>query len=158
MAADFNLDNHYREYEYDPKTGEIEKRPKKQKRLTSMLEVRNNWNDYYADKQWIDTKGWCDLDGNPYNFEKRRFFHRKSSKNKSLYAEKVSFFGALFRAIKRLIALFFIYILVISLSNLQGTENIAIVITGIWCVATLGIVLHFIYFIIRCIIDHNLRL
>ena len=31
--------------------------------------VQDNWNDYYKDKQWIDTKGWCDLDGNPLPFE-----------------------------------------------------------------------------------------
>ena len=33
-----------------------------------MSEVQNNWNEYYADKQWIDTKGWCHLDGTPYSF------------------------------------------------------------------------------------------
>lgn len=27
--------------------------------------TQENWNEYYKDKQWIDTKGWCDLDGNP---------------------------------------------------------------------------------------------
>ena len=33
-----------------------------------MSEIQDRWNEYYADKRWIDTKGWCHLDGTPYSF------------------------------------------------------------------------------------------
>lgn len=33
-----------------------------------MSDTQDKWNDYYADKKWVDTKGWCHLDGTPYSF------------------------------------------------------------------------------------------
>lgn len=34
-----------------------------------MSDIQDKWNDYYADKKWVDTKGWCHLDGTPYSFK-----------------------------------------------------------------------------------------
>lgn len=31
-------------------------------------ETQKKWHKYYEDKQWIDTKGWCDMNGNPLPF------------------------------------------------------------------------------------------
>lgn len=27
-------------------------------------ETQKHWHKFYSDKQWIDTKGWCDMNGN----------------------------------------------------------------------------------------------
>lgn len=34
-----------------------------------MSDTQDKWNEYYADKRWIDTKGWCHMDGTPYSFK-----------------------------------------------------------------------------------------
>ena len=31
-------------------------------------ETQKRWHKFYEDKQWIDTKGWCDMNGNPLPF------------------------------------------------------------------------------------------
>lgn len=37
-----------------------------------MANLQDKWDEYYADKIWIDTKGWCHLDGTPFTFEELR--------------------------------------------------------------------------------------
>lgn len=41
--------------------------------------TQEHWNRFYADKQWIDTKGWCDLNGNPLPFERDEYFPKSKS-------------------------------------------------------------------------------
>lgn len=46
-----------------------------------MSDTQDKWNEYYADKIWIDTKGWCHLDGTPYSFKE---LDRQADKRVSL--------------------------------------------------------------------------
>ncbi len=45
-----------------------------------MSDVQDKWNSYYSDKKWVDTKGWCHMDGTPYSFKElnRQADHRLS--------------------------------------------------------------------------------
>ncbi len=84
---------------------------------------------------------------------------RENMYAKRYYADKVSFFKTLLRTSFRLLRLFFIAVffgLLIYFGN--GNENILTLITLAWFVISIGIILHFIYFTIRCFLEGNLRL
>ena len=85
--------------------------------------------------------------------------NQKKVKYEKYYADKVSFFKSLLKMIRRLIVIFLIYMFFgVGLTTTDGNESLVNTITLIWFFGSTGLFIHFIYYIIRCLMDDNLRL
>lgn len=74
------------------------------------------------------------------------------------YADKVSFLKTLLKTIRRMIVLFFWYIVMAIPLASNDNESTLAGITMLWLIGNLGLFINFIYFIFRCFKENNLRL
>lgn len=124
--------------------------------------VQENWNDYYKDKQWIDTKGWCDLNGNPIPFEhdnipvKKPIYCKRYTKR--LYADKVSFAYSFLKYVLKILKGFLVFVIIGVTSVVAGNEHIAVFMVYVWGLSVIIETISFIRFICRCIKDNILTL
>ena len=72
------------------------------------------------------------------------------------YSEKVSFFRTVLKTIRRLLILLAIAVLLIGVTeNAPETQTF---VAGTYAIASLAVVLHAVYYILRCLLEKNLRL
>ena len=109
-----------------------------------MSDVQDRWNEYYSDKIWIDTKGWCHLDGTPYT---TKDFKRFSDK-------RVSFFKTIFKTILYEIILLIITGVCMSIFF----ENTHTTISLIYFLLSRVLCLRCIWIIIKNLFKRNLKL
>lgn len=86
--------------------------------------TQQKWNDYYADKQWIDTKGWCDLNGNPISF--------RQLDNECIMLNTESLLKLIFKALLKC-GLTFLLLLILP----NGLIGIGLIIWFIYCIKTI---------------------
>ena len=105
---------------------------------------RNRYADYYE-------ACWDEVEGQPvaFGFRNRQRPHR-------YYSEKISFFRILFKTIRRLLALLALAVLLVGFT-MDKPETQATV-AAVYALASLGVIIHAIYYIIRCLFEKNLRL
>ena len=72
------------------------------------------------------------------------------------YSEKVSFFRTVLKTIRRLLILLAIAVLLIGVT--ENAPETQIFVAGTYAIASLAVVLHAIYYILRCLFEKNLRL
>ena len=95
---------------------------------------------------------WNEVEKRPgVSFERKR-----KQKPQRYYSEKVSFFRTVLKTVKRLIILLALAVLAVGLT--QDKPEVQTTIAAVYALGSLGVVLYSIYFIIRCLIEGNLRL
>lgn len=72
------------------------------------------------------------------------------------YSEKVSFFKTVFKTIKRLVILLGLTVLLFGMT--LNKPQLQTTIAGVYVLVSLGVILHSVYYIIRCLFEGNLRL
>ncbi len=72
------------------------------------------------------------------------------------YADKVSFVGTVWRMIRRLLAMFCITLCLFGM--LYNKPDALDVLIAIYLLASAGVVLHGVYYLLRCLFEGNLRL
>ena len=114
-------------------------------------------------------------DGSIYSFrDKKRHYknrvnthsrkvslHSSSHLNKQsgrYYADKVCFSKILLRYVFRLLRMFLFYIAFALLFTFSNNYSVALFLTYVWLLGSIGVIFHFIYFIIRCYKEDNLRI
>ena len=88
--------------------------------------------------------------------ENAGFSFRKQPRQMRYYSEKVSFFRTVLKTIKRLIALLVIMVLLFALTS--DKPEVQYHLTIVYILASLGVIVHAVYFILRCLFEGNLRL
>lgn len=81
---------------------------------------------------------------------------RKQQLPPRYYSEKVSFFKTMLKTIRRLVALLVVTVLLVGLT--MDKPETQMVITQIYVVASLGVIIFEVYYILRCLFEKNLRL
>ena len=109
-----------------------------------MSDVQDKWNEYYSDKVWIDTKGWCHLDGTPYT---DRDFERRADKRVSLI-----------KTILKTILYLIILSVATALSMMLFYENTHNVIFLIFFVMFHYLIIRCVWIVIKNLFKRNLKL
>ena len=84
------------------------------------------------------------------------FSFRKKSSQMRYYSEKVSFFRTVLKTIRRLVSLLVITVLLFALTS--DKPEVQYNLTIVYVLVSLGVIVHAIYFILRCLFEGNLRL
>lgn len=121
-----------------------------------MSKTQDKWNNYYADKQWIDTKGWCDLNGNPYDFKDKDEFPRNRQPKFTCELVKVSFILQVFKCFRDLLFFWGLYTFLLIVFNRTYTSDV--IFTLIWVLGSICSVIGRFVYIIVCIARGNLKL
>ena len=105
---------------------------------------RNRYADYYE-------ACWAEVESQPValGVQNPQRPHR-------YYSEKVSFFRILFKTIRRLLALLALAVLLVGLT--MDKPDAQATVATVYGLASLGVIIHAIYYIIRCLFEKNLRL
>lgn len=105
---------------------------------------RNPYADYYEDC-------WNEVESKPAVLDAR-----KRQRPHRYYSEKVSFFRILFKTIRRLLVLLVLAVLLVGLT--MDRPDTQTTVAAVYVLASLGVIIHAIYYIIRCLFEKNLRL
>ena len=94
---------------------------------------------------------WNEVEYNPsqHSFPKQQLPYR-------YYSEKISFFRTLLKTIRRLLSLMLVTVLLVGLT--EDNPETQMIITQIYVVASLGVIIYAVYYILRCLFEKNLRL
>lgn len=110
-----------------------------------MNDTQRNWREHFKNLEWVDMKGW-------QTKELVSDIYEEPDSERRYYADKVSFFKTIFRTLRRLLFTWFLSFVLLFIPSLRAYAAV------LFLFGSLGIIIHAIYFLIRCGLEDNLRL